>query len=144
MCLIMFLLGRNPVWDSLCFLDLSISFPTLGKFLAIIYSNIFSGPFFSPSGTSIIWMLVHLILSQGSLNIVLISLHSFFFILFSSRDFHQSVLPLTHTSASFILLLIPSSVFFISSYYIVHLLFFKSSLCWIFLLSTWSVPPFFF
>ena len=54
MCLIMFLLGRNPVWDSLCFLDLSISFPTLGKFLAIIYSNIFSGSFFSPSGTSII------------------------------------------------------------------------------------------
>ena len=34
-----------PVWDSLCFLDLTVSFPMLGKFSAIISSNIFSGPF---------------------------------------------------------------------------------------------------
>ena len=32
-----------PAWDSLCFLDLvTISFPMFGKFLAIIFSNIFS------------------------------------------------------------------------------------------------------
>ena len=32
-----------PAWDSLCFLDLVISLPMLGKFSAIISSNIFLG-----------------------------------------------------------------------------------------------------
>ena len=45
---------------------LTIFFPMLGKFSAIISSNTFSGPFScsSPSGTPIMWVLVHLMLSQ--------------------------------------------------------------------------------
>ena len=49
---------------------MSVSFPGLGKFSAIISSNKFSASFFlSSSSTSIKWMLVHLILSQRSLQI---------------------------------------------------------------------------
>ena len=41
--------------------SVNISFPMLGEFSTIIYSNIFSDFFpSSPSGTHIIWMLVHL------------------------------------------------------------------------------------
>ena len=32
----------HPIWDSLCFLNLSVSFIMLGTFSAIISSNIFS------------------------------------------------------------------------------------------------------
>ena len=48
----------------------------LGKFSAIISWNIFSVrfPLSSPSGTPIIWMLVHLTLSQSSLRHILIKL----------------------------------------------------------------------
>ena len=44
-----------PSWDSLHFLDLTISFPKFRKFSAIISSNIFSGPYSlsSTSGTPI-------------------------------------------------------------------------------------------
>ena len=67
MCLGMFLLGfilygtLYPSWTWLI-----VSFSTLGKFSTIISSKIFSYPFFfssSSSGTTILWMLVHLILS---------------------------------------------------------------------------------
>ena len=37
---------------------LTVSFPMFGKFLAIISSNIFSGPFSTPYGTPIMQMLV--------------------------------------------------------------------------------------
>ena len=104
-----------PVWDSLHFLDL-ISFSVLGKFSTIISSKIFSYPFlFSSSGTPIIWMLVHLILSQRSLR-----LSSVFFILFTlsySSAVIYTILSsrlLIHSSASDILLLVPSRVFSIS------------------------------
>ena len=83
------------------------------KVSAIISSNIFSGPSSPPSETPMMWVLVHLMLSQRSLR-----LSSSFFFLFSiscsaavvytvlsSRSFICS-------PASFILLLIPSSVLF--------------------------------
>ena len=57
----------------------TISFPKLGKFSAVIFSNIFSWPLFlsSSSGTPMIRMLGHLKWSQRSLR-----LSSFFFQLF--------------------------------------------------------------
>ena len=68
----------HPSWETLCFLDLTISFPMFGKFSAFICSNIFSGPFLpSSSGTPIMRMFVCFILSQRSLR-----LSSFLFILF--------------------------------------------------------------
>ena len=50
---------------------LTISFSVLKKFSTIVSSKIFSYPFFfsSSSGTPIIWMLVHLKLSQRSLRL---------------------------------------------------------------------------
>ena len=81
MCLGVFPLGFI-LYVTLCasWTWLTISFPTLGKFSTIIASTIFSVPFFtpSPSGTPIIRMLVHLMLSQRSLK-----LSSILFILFS-------------------------------------------------------------
>ena len=50
---------------------LTISFPMLGKFSTIISSKVFSSPFFFSSSSSapIIWMFLHLILSQRSLRL---------------------------------------------------------------------------
>ena len=60
---------------------LTISFPILGNFSIIISSNIFSVRFFSSSfsGTPIIQMLVHLMLSQSLWDCPQ-SFHSFFLI----------------------------------------------------------------
>ena len=44
-----------PVWDSLCFLSLSDSFPILGMFLTIISSNTFSGLSFSLVLLGLLW-----------------------------------------------------------------------------------------
>ena len=81
MCLSGFLLGFILL-GTLCasWTWLTIFFPMLGKFSASITSNIFSDPFSlsSPSGTSIMKMLVHLMLSQRSLR--LFSFFSFFFL----------------------------------------------------------------
>jgi len=80
MCFGVFLLGLILL-GTLCasWTWLTISFPTLGKFPAIISSNIFSGPFSlsSPSGTLIMRMLVCLMLYQRSLSL---HLFSFFFL----------------------------------------------------------------
>ena len=81
---------------------MAISVSMLGKFLTLIYSNIFSYTFFfSPLGVLIIWKLVHLMLPQG----------------FCLRDcphffhfFHYSAL-----LQSVILVLVPSSVLFLIS-----------------------------
>ena len=86
--------------------------PLLGKFSAIISSNNFSSPFCLsfPFGTPIILMLVHLVLIQRC--------PQFFSIFFLYSDlwqwFQPMCLSLIHSSVSFILLLIPSHVFFIS------------------------------
>ena len=60
-----------PSWDSASWIWLTISFPVFGMFSAIISSNIFSGPFscYSPSGTPIMQMLVHLMFFQRSLRL---------------------------------------------------------------------------
>ena len=96
---------------------LTISFPILGKFSTISYLSIFSQPFFlsSSSGTPMIPMLGCLTLSQRSLR-----LSSFLYILFSffpSASFISTILSSTSlilSSASVILLLVPSRVFLIS------------------------------
>ena len=101
--------------DSLRFLDLGDYF--LSHVREVFHYNLFkyfSDPFFffSSSGTPIIRMLVHLILSQRSLRLSLILF--ILFSLFSSAVVISTILPsrsLTRSSASVILLLIPSRVF---------------------------------
>ena len=95
----------------------AISFSILGKFSTIISSSMFSWPFFlsSSSGTPMIQMLGRLTLSHRSLR-----LSSFVLILFCfflSASFISTILSSTSlilSSASVILLLVPSRVFFIS------------------------------
>jgi len=118
MCLGMFLLGFM-LYGTLCasWTWLAISFSMLGKFSTIISSNNFSHSFFffSSSETHIIWMLVHLVWSQKYLR-----LSSALFILstlFCSSVVISTILSsssLICSSASDILLLIPSRVFLIS------------------------------
>ena len=104
----------HPSWDTLCFLNLTISFPMFGKFSAFISSNIFSGPFLSsPSGTPIMRTLVCVVSQRYH------RLSSFLFIVFS---IFCSVIVIStilssrsciYSSDSVILLLIPSSIVFI-------------------------------
>ena len=118
-----------PLWDSRCFLDLvDISFPILGKFLTIISSNVFSSPF---SFFSFFWYPYNS--NFGAFYVVPESLRlsSFLFILFSlfcsmaEISYHSVSRSPTHSSASGTLLLVPSSIFFISV--IIHLCLFFSS-----------------
>ena len=114
-CLGVFLFGfilpgtLSPSWTWL-----TISFPMFGKFSTITPSNIFSGPFScsSPSGTPIMQMLVHLMLSQRSLSYLHFFFHSF------SILCSLAVISTILSSRSFIYLffcfLIPSSEVFIS------------------------------
>ena len=73
MCLGMGLFGLHFV-GALCASCtwMYVSFLRLGKFLAILFSNKFSVPLSlsTPSGTPIIQMLVHLLLSQSSLRLL--------------------------------------------------------------------------
>ena len=65
----------------------SFSFPMVGNFSAIFFSNIFSGWFSCPFGTPIMWILVHLKLSQ-----IFLRLYSFlFFIMIHSSGLHHSL-----------------------------------------------------
>ena len=66
MCLCMFLLECNPVWDSLWFLDLTIPFPCWGNFDYNLFKNFLRLLLFS----FIIWMLVRFILSLMSLRLL--------------------------------------------------------------------------
>ena len=112
--------GVNPVWNSLHFLGLGDSFLSYVRevFLAIISSNIFSGLFSlsSPSGIPIMQILVHLVLSQRPFKLSSLLFILFFSLFYSAAEISTilSSTSLIHSSASFILLLIPSSVFFIS------------------------------
>ena len=68
-----------------------------GKFSAVISSNVFSSPFsLSPSGTPIMQVLVHLMLSQRSLRLSSLLFSLFFFPIFCGSDFHHSVLQLIY------------------------------------------------
>ena len=96
---------------------LIISFPVLGKFSTIFSSSIFSWSFFlsSSSGTPMIRMLGLLTLSQRSLRLSSFLLIHFSF--FLSDSFISTILSSTSlilSSASIILLFIPSRVFLIS------------------------------
>ena len=104
----------------------------LGKFSTIISSKIFSYPFFFPfySGTPIIQILVHLMLSQSIWDCP--QFFSKFPPLFCSLAVISIILSsssLIHSFASAILLLIPSSVFFffISIFVLFICLFFSPS-----------------
>ena len=118
MCLGMFLLGFL-LYRTLCtsWAWLTISFSMLGKFSTIISSKIFSYLFLysSLSATPVIRIFVHLIWSQRSLR-----LSSALFILstlFCPSEVISTILSsssLICSSASDILLLIPSRVFLIS------------------------------
>ena len=76
---------------------LTISFTMLGKFWTIIPSKIFSYYlfFFSPSGTSAVWMLVCLVLSYKSLKRSSVLFFSFFLILLFRGYFHHFIFQLT-------------------------------------------------
>ena len=92
----------------------AISFPMLGKFSTIISSNIFSDPFFFSSSSSYNSNVVAYSAVPDVPETVLNSFHSFF--LFCSLTVISTFLSsssLIHSSASVILLLIPSSVFVI-------------------------------
>ena len=101
-----------------CLLDLIDYFLFhVGEIFNYNSSKFFSYPFFfsSSSGTPIIRMLVHLIWSQKCLK--LSSVLFILFTLFCSSEVISTVLSsssLIHSSASDILLLIPSRVFLIS------------------------------
>ena len=104
----------------------SVSFPMLGKFLMIFYSNMFSGPLppTPTSGTPIMQILLCLIFSQRSLRL---SFFHSFFSLFCSTAVISTILSsrwLIRSLASFTLMLIPSSIFFYFRDCIVHLLLF--------------------
>ena len=111
---------------------LTISFFMLEEFSTIISSKIFSYPFFfSSSGTPISQMLVCLILFQRSLR--LSSVLFILFTLFCSSEVICTALSsssLVHSSASGILLLIPSRAFLISviALFVAVCLFFNSSM----------------
>ena len=102
-------------WDFVCFLDLNISFHVLGKFSAIISSNIFSNLFSlsSHSATTIVQVLVNLMLSQRFLSLLFFPF--FPYILFCSSDFHNYVFQITFLFfSSVILILISFSILLIS------------------------------
>ena len=117
MCIGVFLLVFILYW-TLCasWTWLTISFSMLEKSSSIISSKFFLYPLFysSSSGIPVTQMLACLILSQRSLKL---SSVLFIFILFCSSEVISTILSsssLIHSSASDILLLIPSRVFFIS------------------------------
>ena len=124
----MFLLGFI-LYGTLCasWTWLAIFFAMLGKFSTIISSKTFSCPFFlSFSEMPIIQMLVHLIWSQRSLR--LSSALFILFALFYSSEVISTILSsssLIHSSASDILLLIPSRVFLVSVIVLFVCLFFN-------------------
>ena len=107
-----------PAWDSLCLLDLIDYFLFhAGEIFNYNLFKSFSYPFFfsSSSGTTIIRMLVHLIWPQRSLRLP--SVLFILFTLFCSSEVISTILSsssLICSSASNILLLIPSRVFLIS------------------------------
>ena len=99
MCLGVFHLGFilfGTLWVSWTWV--AISFPILWVFSTIIYSSIFSWPFFLSSsfGTPMILMLGHLTLSQRSLRLSSFLLIPFYFFSPCFICFHYSIFHLTY------------------------------------------------
>ena len=116
MCLLMFLLGFI-LYVTLCasWIQLTISFPMLGKFSTLISSKIFSNPFSFSSEIPIFQIFTSLTLSQGSLRLSSILL--IFYLLFCSSAIISTILSsslLICLYASVTLLMIPFRVFLIS------------------------------
>ena len=89
----------NPAWYSASWTWLTISFPMLGNFSAIISSNIFfQVPFLSPFGIPVMQIFVPLVLSQKSLRLFSFLKKKKFFFLYSILwcDFHYSVFHVTY------------------------------------------------
>ena len=99
-----------PVSYSLCFLYLTVYFLIIGKFLAIISSNIFSGPLLSLLLLGSLWCKCFPRDLSDCPHFFIIFLYFFPVAVITTL----SSTSLIHFSASVILLLIPSSVFFIS------------------------------
>ena len=139
-----------PVWDSLCFLSLSEWF--LSHIRDVFDYNLFKyflWPFLlsCPSGSPVMQMLVHWMLSQRSLIcnsgfFILLSLFFSVAVIFTTL----SSTSLIHSSTSVTLLLIPTSVFFILGIllFILICLFFKSSSSLLHTSFPRLPPPFFF
>ena len=121
MCLGVFCLGFilfGTPWVSWTWVIISL--PNLGNFSTII-SSIFSWSFFLSSGTPMIQMLRHLTLSQRSLRLSsFLLIHFSFFLSDSLISTILSFTLLILSSASIILLLFPSRVFFNLIYCIIH------------------------
>ena len=122
-----------PPWvlhGSLCtsWTWVTVSFPMLGKFSAIISSNIFSSPSRTPYNVNVS---IFNVVAEGS-KIIFISFHSFCSILFCGSGFHWSVFQFSDLFFCLIYSsVIPSNVFFISVLY--------SSTVWLFFIFSNSV-----
>ena len=112
----------NPVWDSLCFLDLGDYF--LSSVIEILSYYVFTyvlNPslfyFWNP------YNIISLDLTPEIFYTVFISFNSFLFFFCSAAVISTTLSSnsLIHSFVSFILLLNPSSIFFHFSYFIFHL-----------------------
>ena len=100
------------VWDFLCFLDRdTCSFPRLGKFLVIISTQ-------TPLSLSSFRHPYNMNVSMLLVPVVSLNYPHFILFLISFSDFHYCVFQFTHLFLSYSLLLIPSSLFFISGFFL--------------------------
>ena len=96
-CILLYHLGVHTVLDSQCFLNLvTISFPRLGKFLPIMFSNVFS-PLLSSLWVPYIVNVSVLNAVPEAYKIVFISVHSFFFHSVTGSYFQYSVFQYSDT-----------------------------------------------
>ena len=97
----------NPVWDSLYFLDLDVCFFSQVRevFSYSLFNYVLSPP---PSlcGTHVMWILVHLMLSQRELS-------SLFLLLFLDSFYSFIIIPFSVQHQWFPLLYLPAHVLFL-------------------------------
>lgn len=128
------------LYRTLCFLDLSEHFLSHVREISGYY--LFTGPFslftfWDPYNVNILGFNVWEVARLPSFNY-------FFFILFHGGDFHQCVFLLICSSVSHVLLLIPSGTFFISVIALFICFLNLLALFETFIVSSQSLPPFFF